>query len=115
MKRLSLTLAALVSLASAGSALAADRIVAQLEAPVAAKTKIVAGGSVWSCEGATCSAVNVSSRSTSLRSCQSLAKEVGRLSTFGGERAVFPAEQLTRCNTAAATPAAGAATQTAAN
>lgn len=101
-----LLLGALVSatLSFGGAAAAADRIVAQLEQPVAAKTKLVVGGSVWSCEGSTCTAVQQTSRATSLRACQSLAKEVGRLTTFGAARA-YEAEQLTRCNTAAATPA----------
>ena len=107
-------LAAVAAFSLAGAASAADRIVAQLEAPVAAKTKIVAGGSLWNCEGATCVAAQQSSGATSVRACKSLAKEVGRLTAFGAERVSFAAEQLSKCNAAAAAPSAGA-TQTAAN
>ena len=39
-------------LASAGSALAADRVVVTLEQPVAAKTKVIAGGAVLVAAGA---------------------------------------------------------------
>ena len=113
MKMLTLAAAAVLSLAFAGSAAAADRITAQLEAPVAQATKLVAGGSVWSCEGSTCTATAQTSRSTSVQACQSLAKEVGRVATFGVARRPFAAEQLGKCNTAAAT--LPAATQTAAN
>jgi hypothetical protein len=112
----SIVLAALAgaSLSLASTAFASDRIVAQLETPVAEKAKIVAGGSVWTCEGAVCSAAQQTSRATSVRACQSLAKEVGRLSAFGGERRQYEADQLTRCNTAASSQAP-AVTQTAAN
>ncbi len=99
---------------AAGSAAAAERITANLEAPVAAKTKIVAGGSVWTCEGGSCFAVAQTSRSTSVRACQSLAKEVGRVASFGSTDDLFVDAQLGKCNTAAA-PAVGDVTQTAAN
>ena len=108
-----LFLAALLggSLSVAGAASAADRIVAQLESPIAAQ-KLVSGGAIWNCEGSTCAATGQTSRSTSLRACQALAKEVGRLSSFGSEKTTFEAEQLARCNTAAASQAT--ATETAA-
>lgn len=114
MKLFAFAAAAALSLSFGGVAVAADRIIAELEAPVAAKTKLVVGGSVWSCEGSTCAATVQTSRATSLGACKALAKEVGRLSAFGVERARYETEQMSKCNTAAATPAAGA-TQTAAN
>jgi hypothetical protein len=77
-------------------------------------SKIVAGGSVWTCEGSTCSAARQTSRATSVSACQSLVKEVGRVSAFGVERKPYEAEQLSKCNTAAASQAP-AVTQTAAN
>lgn len=89
------------AVACAGPAFAAERVVANLEQPVAAKIKVVAGGAVWKCEGSTCVASASSSRSTSVRACQDLSKEVGRLSAFGG-RASFDAEALGRCNGSAA-------------
>lgn len=113
MKSFVLAASAALSLAAAGSAFAAERITASLEAPVAAKTRVIAGGAVWTCEGSSCFATAQTSRSISVRACQSLAKEVGRVSTFGGARDPFAADQLGRCNTAAAQPAG--VTQTAAN
>jgi hypothetical protein len=61
---------------------------------VAERAKIVAGGSVWTCEGSTCSAARQTSRATSVSACQSLVKEVGRVSAFGVERKPYEAEQL---------------------
>ncbi len=114
MKSILLAVLAATSLSFASSATAADRIVAELESPVAAQTKLIVGGSVWTCEGTRCSAAQQTSRATSLRACQSLAKEVGRLSSFGVERTRFEGEQLGKCNTAAAAKAP-AATEAAAN
>lgn len=100
-----LAAAAALSLSAAGSALAADRMTALLEQPVAAKTKVVAGGAVWLCEGSTCSTTAVSSRSVTFRACQSLAKEVGRVSSYGGKSSL-DAEQLGKCNASATQVAA---------
>lgn len=85
---------------SAGSAFAAERVVANLEQPVAAKIKVIAGGAVWYCEGSTCSASAASTRTVSVRACRDLAKVVGRVSTYGA-RSPLDAEALTRCNDAA--------------
>ncbi len=46
--------AALTTCLFAGSAFADGRIAVALESPVAAKTKIVAGGAVFVCDGAEC-------------------------------------------------------------
>ena len=55
MKLQVLAAAAALSLAFTGASFAADgKIVVSLKTPVAAKTKVVAGGAVWNCEGATC-------------------------------------------------------------
>lgn len=95
---------------SAGAASAADaRLTANLAQPVAAKTRVVAGGAVWTCEGGACFAAAPSSRSNSFRACQALAKEVGAVTAYGG-RSQLEAEQLAKCNTVAKAPAA---TQTA--
>jgi len=49
-----LTVAAVLSLSFAGAAYADGKVTASLKAPVAAKTKVVAGGAVFVCEGDTC-------------------------------------------------------------
>jgi hypothetical protein len=98
------TLAAVAALSVsmfAGAALADGRVAAALEAPIAAKTKIVAGGAVFVCEGAECVSTAAPSRAMTSAACKSLAKEVGRVSAFGGETKSLDADDLTRCNGAA--------------
>lgn len=85
----------------AGAALADGRVAAALETPVAAKTKIVAGGAVFVCEGAECVSTAAPSRAMTSAACKALAKEVGRVSAFGGETKSLDAEDLGRCNGAA--------------
>jgi hypothetical protein len=85
----------------AGAALADGRVAAALENPVAAKTKIVAGGAVFVCEGAECVSTAAPSRAMTSAACKALAKEVGRVSAFGGETKSLDADDLTRCNGAA--------------
>lgn len=97
---------------SAGVAAAADtRLTAALEQPVAAKTRVIAGGAVWTCEGSTCSAAATSTRAVGFRGCQSLAKEVGALVSYGG-KSQLEAAQLAKCNASAKAPTS---TLTAAN
>jgi hypothetical protein len=85
----------------AGAALADGRVAAALENPVAAKTKVIAGGAVFVCEGAECISAAAPSRAMTSGACKALAKEVGRVSAFGGETKSLDAEDLGRCNVAA--------------
>lgn len=85
----------------AGSAFADGRIAAALDAPVAAKTKVVAGGAVFVCEGSECVSAQAPSRALTATACKALAKEVGRVSAFGGESRSLDADDLTRCNASA--------------
>jgi hypothetical protein len=94
----------------AGQALADGRIAVALDAPVAAKTKVVAGGAVFVCEGAECVSAQAPSRALTAVACKALAKEVGRVSAFGGETKSLDADDLTRCNAAAKGAATLAAT-----
>lgn len=101
MKTFALIAAAAMTL-SAGSAFAAtDVIKASLETPVAGKTKFIAAGAVWNCEGTTCTTTTVVDRVASAKGCQSLAKEVGRVVSYGGRKAL-EASGLEKCNSAAA-------------
>lgn len=85
----------------AAPAFADGRIAVALDAPVAAKTKVVAGGAVFVCDGAECVAAQAPSRAFSAVACKALAKEVGRVAAFGGEAKSLDADDLTRCNAAA--------------
>ena len=102
MKLRTLAAAAALSVSMfAGAALADGRVAAALEAPVAAKTKIVAGGAVVVCDGAECISTSAPSRAITAASCKALAKEVGRVAAFGGETKSLDADDLGRCNVAA--------------
>jgi len=100
MKLRSLAAAAAFSML-ATSAFADGRIAAALDAPVAAKTKVVAGGAVFVCEGAECVSTQAPSRALTAVACKALAKEVGRVAAFGGETKSLDAEDLTKCNASA--------------
>lgn len=111
MKLQSLAAAAALSLMFAAPALADGKITATLAAPVAAKTKVVAAGAVFACEGSECVSASAPSRALTTAGCKALAKEVGRVATYGGDRKSLEAAELDRCNVGQA----AAATQTAAN
>lgn len=79
-----LAAAAALSLAFAGTSFAADgKIVVSLKTPVAAKTKVVAGGAVFNCEGTICVAAAAPSRTDTTKGCKALSKEVGEVVAFG--------------------------------
>ena len=93
--------AALVTVSFAGAALADDAITAKLQAPVAQKTKFIAGGAVFLCEGDTCVAQAPTSQTFAAATCKAVAKNAGPLASFGGARKSFDAEKLGACNVAA--------------
>ena len=93
--------AALAGLLAAGSANAAGPISATLQSPLASKSRVVAGGALWACEGTSCVATSAVERTISVASCRELAKAVGALSAFGNGDKVFDAEALAKCNAAA--------------
>ena len=92
-----------VSFANAGAALAADPVVAKLQQPVAAKTKLIAGGALFLCEGASCVASAPVSKTYALTTCKDLAKSFGAIASFGAEQKQFDDQRLAQCNAAAAT------------
>jgi len=101
MKLRTLTAAAVISLTFAGAAWADGKITASLKTPVAAKTKIVAGGAVFVCEGSNCVALVAPSRAASTAGCKALVKEVGALTAFGSDRKALDGADLEACNAAA--------------
>jgi hypothetical protein len=96
------TLAAFASLSVAGAATAGDSITARLQQPVAARTMVIAGGAVFVCEADTCLAATPTTRTFATGACKDLAKTVGAVASFGGERKQFDADKLGACNAAAA-------------
>lgn len=100
MKLQVLAAAAALSLAFGGVSFAGDgKIVVSLKAPVAAKTKIVAGGAVFNCEGTTCVAAAAPARTDTAKGCKALSKEVGEVVSFGS----LGSEDLVKCGAVSAT------------
>ena len=100
MKLQVLAAAAALSLAFAGTSFAGDgKIVVSLKTPVAAKTKVVAGGAVWNCEGATCVAAAAPARTDTTKGCKALSKEVGEVVSFGS----LGSDDLAKCGSVSAT------------
>lgn len=100
MKLHTLAAAAVLSLSFAAPAFA-GAINVSLQSPVAAKTKVVAGGAVFSCVDATCVASEAPSRALTAATCKALVKEVGAVAAFAGDRKSLEAAELARCNGAA--------------
>ncbi|NBB14170.1 hypothetical protein GVN21_02235 [Caulobacter sp. SLTY] len=100
MKLQVLAAAAALSLAFAGSSIAADgKIIVTLKTPVAAKTKVIAAGAVFNCEGSTCVAAVAPSRTDTAKGCKALSKEVGEVVTFGS----LTNDDLAKCGAVSAT------------
>jgi hypothetical protein len=99
MKLRTLAAAAALTLAMSAPAFAADgKITVSLQSPVAAKTKVVAGGAVFSCEAAVCTAFGAPSRALTASTCKAVVKEVGAVTAFASERKALADEDLARCN-----------------
>lgn len=100
MKLQVLAAAAALSMIFAGASVAADgKIVATLKTPVASKTKIVAAGAVFSCEGDTCIALVAPSRTNTSKGCKALSKEVGPIASFGS----LASDDLAKCGASTST------------
>lgn len=80
----------------AGQALAAP-IIVKLNTPVPAKTKFVAGGSIFECWADTCVASAPSAKTFTVAACKAVAGEVGAIQSYTGQKAM-EADQLTACN-----------------
>ena len=81
---------------------AAAQVTATLETPLTEAREVIAGRLVWQCQGTTCSARATSPRLIGLKACKDLSAQVGRLTAFGGVKAV-EGEQLVKCNVDAGT------------
>ena len=98
--------AAVVTASFATAALADEAITAKLQAPVAAKTKFIAGGAIFNCEGDTCLASAATSETFSTSTCKTIAGKVGTVAAFTGTRSMDDA-RLGACNASAVAKAAG--------
>jgi hypothetical protein len=100
--------AALATL-SAGQAFAADAITAKLSAPVAEKTKFIAGGAMFNCEADACVALAPTSQTFATATCKTIADKVGVVASFEGRKALDEGK-LASCNAKAVAKAAGTTT-----
>jgi hypothetical protein len=96
-------LAACAALATltAAPAFAADTITAKLQQPVAEKTKFIAGGAMFICEGDACVAAAPTSQTYATTTCKTIAGKVGAIASFGGRKQMDEA-RIADCNTKAA-------------
>lgn len=101
MKLRMLTAAAVLSLSFAGAAFADGKVSASLATPVAAKTKVVAAGALFVCEGSTCTASSALARTITVAGCKELVKEVGAVTAFSNGKRSVEGDDLATCNAAA--------------
>lgn len=99
MKLRTAALAIVAAAMFAAPALARTPVVAKLEVAKAERTRVIANGAVWQCEGDTCTAVIA--RTVSARTCGELAEQVGRIVSFSGEGRAVTGADLDRCNASA--------------
>lgn len=109
MKTSILAASAALATLSAGQALAGDAITARLARPVAERTKFIAGGAMFSCEGDTCVALSPMSVTFAASTCKAIADRVGVVASFSGRRALDE-RQLADCNEKALAKTAGPGT-----
>ena len=99
---LSAACAAALALSFAGGAQASESVVtAKLQSPVAAKTKVIAGGAIFVCEADACVALEPTSQTFALAACKSIAKAAGPLTAFGSPARSLDADKLGTCNASA--------------
>lgn len=82
-------------------ALAAAPVIVKLAAPLAAPTKVVAGGAIFSCAGDTCVATNPANGTGDFSTCKIVVHSVGKAVSFGTADAPLAAERLATCNESA--------------
>ena len=94
---------------AAGAAYAVEPVTAKLQAPVAEKTKFIAGGAMFNCEGDTCVALAPTSQTFATATCKTIADKVGVVASFEGRKALAE-DKLADCNAKAVAKANGATT-----
>lgn len=94
-------LAGLSLLLSASSSLAAEPVLAKLQASVQGAAKPVAGGAVFDCLGDVCAARAPGADTNGVRACKELTRQVGQVTTFGPAAHSLAADQISACNESA--------------
>jgi hypothetical protein len=97
MRAFALTLA--LSLASAGSALAADASLTFQKAD-SAPVNFLFDGAAWTCQNGSCTAAGGADQAAS-RACRRIVAQYGPVSAFAWQGKTLSAEQLATCNAAA--------------
>jgi hypothetical protein len=105
LRTLAAACAALSTLTFAGAAFAAEPVTAKLQAPVAEKTKFIAGGAMFVCEADACVAQVPTSQTFSTNTCKAVANKVGPVASFEGRKSL-EAARLADCNATALAKAA---------
>jgi hypothetical protein len=93
--------AAAAIFAMASGAMAAEPVVAKLQASAAGASKPVAGGAVFECLGDVCASRTPSADTATVHGCKELARQVGGVNAFGSTSKPFTPEQLASCNESA--------------
>ena len=93
--------ALIAAMALSTSAFAGAPVVVKLAAPLAAPTKVVAGGAIFSCAGDTCVATNPASGTADFSTCKIVVHSVGPAASFGVATAPLAADRLAACNESA--------------
>lgn len=94
---MAMSLAALSAPAFAGAA----PVIVKLVAPLAAPTKVVAGGAIFSCAGDTCVATNPANGTGDFSTCKIVVHSVGPATSFGPTATPLAADRLATCNESA--------------
>jgi hypothetical protein len=106
LRTLAAACAALTTLAAGSAAFAADAVTAKLQAPVAEKTKFIAGGAMFVCEGDACVATAPTSQTFATATCKTIASKVGAVASFSGRKTLEDAK-IADCNAKAVAKADG--------
>lgn len=102
-----LAIAAALAVAAGTATTAAARpadtgpVTAKLQTPLAKKLRPIAGETVFTCEGDTCSTTAPTAATNTVPGCRELARRVGPLTSYGADGAGLDADALARCNAAA--------------
>ena len=108
LRTLAAACAALTTLAVGSAAFAAEPVTARLQAAVAEKTKFIAGGAMFVCEGDACVAAAPTSQTFATTTCKAVAEKVGPVAAFEGRKSLDDG-RLADCNAKALAKAAAGA------
>ena len=103
------TACAVLTLFTAGVALADSQVTATLATPVSGHANFIAAHAVFNCDGVTCTAANAPEDAGDAYACQDVAKRVGRIVAYAADKPLNE-KALAKCNQAAAAPKATVAT-----